>query len=81
MKMKAATLTRTLGPKLAKQLGGGNAGANTQLIDSLPAAQKSVVRVAFAASLMPMWTHVHSLCGRGLDHGVFYWEESSDFAA
>ena len=55
MKMKAATLTRTLGPKLAQQLGGGNAGANTQLIDSLPAAQKSVVRVAFADSLMPMW--------------------------
>lgn len=66
MKKKAGTLTRVLGPKLAQQLGGGNAGANTQLIDSLPEKEKSVVRVAFADSLMPMWIMYTAFAGVGL---------------
>ena len=66
MKKKAGTLTRALGPKLAQQLGGGNAGANTQLIDSLPENEKSVVRVAFADSLMPMWVMYTVFAGVGL---------------
>ena len=55
MQKKGQILARVLGPKLGEQLGGGNAGANTRLIDSLPANEKSVVRVAFADSLQPMW--------------------------
>jgi EmrB/QacA subfamily drug resistance transporter len=66
MKKKAGTLTRVLGPKLAQQLGGGNAGANTQLIDALPEKEKSVVRVAFADSLMPMWIMYTAFAGVGL---------------
>lgn len=66
MKKKAPTLTRVLGPRLAQQLGGGNAGANTQLIDSLPDNEKSVVRVAFADSLMPMWIMYTVFAAAGL---------------
>jgi len=55
MQRKAATLTRALGPQLAERLGGGNAGANTAVIEQLPPDQRSVVRIAFANSMVPMW--------------------------
>jgi EmrB/QacA subfamily drug resistance transporter len=55
MSAKTGQLATTLGPELAQRLSGSAAGANTQVIDSLPAAQKAVVRVAFATSLQPMW--------------------------
>ncbi|KAK1060863.1 hypothetical protein LTR74_011554 [Friedmanniomyces endolithicus] len=55
MAKKSAQLTQLLGPQLAQQLGGGNAGANTGIINSLPAAQRDVVRTYFADSLQPMW--------------------------
>ncbi|KAK3054433.1 hypothetical protein LTR09_004701 [Extremus antarcticus] len=71
MKKKASTLIRALGPKLAKQLGGGNAGAESQLIDSLPMGQRSVVRVAFADSLMPMWAMYTAFAGAGLLSAFF----------
>lgn len=55
MSAKTGQLAASLGPELAGRLSGSAAGANTQVIDSLPAAQKEVVRVAFADSLQPMW--------------------------
>lgn len=71
MKKKAGTLARVLGPKLGQALGGGNAGANTRLIDSLPPNEKSVVRVAFADSLMPMWIMYTAFAGAGLITAFF----------
>jgi EmrB/QacA subfamily drug resistance transporter len=55
MSAKTGQLAASLGPELAQRLSGSEAGANTQVINSLPAAQKEVVRVAFANSLQPMW--------------------------
>ena len=66
MKKKAGFLVRELGPKLAKQLGGANAGAETQLIQSLPEQQRSVVRKAFADSLQPMWIMYTVFAAAGL---------------
>lgn len=55
MSAKTPQLAASLGPETAAQLSGGEAGANTQVINSLPTEQRDVVRVAFADSLMPMW--------------------------
>lgn len=55
MSSKTPQLAATLGPERAAQLSGGEAGANTQVIQSLPPNQREVVRVAFADSLQPMW--------------------------
>lgn len=55
MSAKTGQLATSLGPELAARLSGSEAGANTQVINSLPAEQKDVVRVAFANSLQPMW--------------------------
>ncbi|KAK5674768.1 hypothetical protein LTS10_012504 [Elasticomyces elasticus] len=55
MKKKSAQLTALLGPELAAQLGGGNAGANSGIINGLPHDQRNVVRKYFADSLQPMW--------------------------
>lgn len=66
MKKKAGTLTKALGPKLARELGGGNAGANTRLIDTLPQPQKGIVRNAFANSLSTMWIMYTAFAAAGL---------------
>ncbi|KAF2146450.1 uncharacterized protein K452DRAFT_241213 [Aplosporella prunicola CBS 121167] len=55
MQAKSSTLQEALGPKLAAQLSGGSAGANTEIVDALPSQQRSVARVAFADSLATMW--------------------------
>ncbi|KAM0724242.1 hypothetical protein Q7P37_000124 [Cladosporium fusiforme] len=55
MSAKSGQLVAALGPERAAQLSGGEAGANTQVIEVLPSDQRSVVRVAFADSLQPMW--------------------------
>jgi EmrB/QacA subfamily drug resistance transporter len=55
MSAKTGQLAASLGPEQAAQLSGGEAGANTQVIDALPGPQRNVVRVAFANSLQPMW--------------------------
>jgi EmrB/QacA subfamily drug resistance transporter len=65
MKKKAGALVRVLGPKLAIQLGGANAGANTRIIDALPDNEKGVVRTAFADSLQPMWILYTAFAGVG----------------
>ncbi|KAK5172345.1 uncharacterized protein LTR77_003984 [Saxophila tyrrhenica] len=71
MKKKSSTLIRALGPQLAQRLGGGNAGAESNLIDSLPPGQRSVVRVAFANSLMPMWAMYTAFAAAGLVSAFF----------
>nr|POF20007.1 mfs-type transporter [Quercus suber] len=55
MAKKNGLLTSVLGPQLAQQLGGGNAGANADVINSLPPNERSIYRAAFADSLQPMW--------------------------
>lgn len=71
MEKKSGTLTKALGPKLAKVLGGGGAGAATQLIDGLPQAERSVVQRAFANSLMPMWIMYCCFAACGLVSAFF----------
>lgn len=66
MEKKAGHLAKVLGPQLAEQLGGANAGANTRLIDQLPSAERRPVRVAFANSLQPMWIMYTAFAGAGL---------------
>jgi hypothetical protein len=55
MKSKQPQLAASLGQETASRFGGGSAGANVGLIQSLPDAQKTVARKAFADSLSTMW--------------------------
>ncbi|RYN33529.1 hypothetical protein AA0115_g3203 [Alternaria tenuissima] len=55
MKSKQPQLATSLGPETAVRFGGGSAGANVGLIQSLPDEQKVVARKAFADSLSTMW--------------------------
>jgi hypothetical protein len=55
MSAKTPQLVGVLNPEQAMQLSGGNAGANTRVINALPPGPRDVVRVAFANSLQPMW--------------------------
>ncbi|KAK4981852.1 hypothetical protein LTR66_009655 [Elasticomyces elasticus] len=55
MARKQPQLIAALGPATAARLNGANAGANTQVIDALPPAQRAVARAAIAHSLRPMW--------------------------
>ncbi|KAL6711839.1 hypothetical protein ACN47E_002882 [Coniothyrium glycines] len=55
MKKKQSELAAALGPQTAQRFGGGSAGANVGLIQSLPENQKLVARTAFADSLSTMW--------------------------
>ncbi|CAO2656807.1 Nn.00g056100.m01.CDS01 [Neocucurbitaria sp. VM-36] len=55
MKLKQSQLASTLGPQTASSFGGGSAGANIGLIQSLSDDHKAVARKAFADSLSTMW--------------------------
>lgn len=55
MDQQQAGLVAALGPKVAEQLGGNNAGANTRFIKDLPDQQRWMVQDAFAHSLRYMW--------------------------
>lgn len=48
-------LRASLGAQTAASFGGGAAGANVGLINSLPGPQKAIARDAFAESLSTMW--------------------------
>lgn len=52
---KQPMLRAALGPQLASAFGGGSAGANVGLIQSLPDSEKTLARQAFADSLSTMW--------------------------
>jgi len=71
MKKHSAQLTTLLGRQLAEQLGGGNAGANTQIIDKLPHGERTIVRKYFANSLQPMWLMYCVVAGVGLLASIF----------
>ncbi|KAK5124220.1 hypothetical protein LTR85_001923 [Meristemomyces frigidus] len=71
MQTYSGQLTQALGPQLAKQLGGGSAGANTQVIDALPAGQRQLVRTDFADSLQPMWIMYTVVAAVGLICSLF----------
>lgn len=58
MSQEGPSLVEVLGQELAGQLAGGGATANIELINSLPSAQKAVVRLAFYKSLRSMWIMV-----------------------
>jgi len=66
MQKKSAQLAQALGPQLAQQLSGAGAGANTQVIASLPPTEQTVVRIAFANSLQPMWIMYTCFAATGL---------------
>ena len=66
MSAKTPQLATILGPELAQRLSGSEAGANTQVINSLPGPQKEAVRVAFADSLVPMWIMYLAFSALGL---------------
>ena len=55
MKSQQGSLRASLGDQTASSFGGGAAGANVGLINSLPGPQKAVARDAFANSLSKMW--------------------------
>ncbi|KAH7399379.1 major facilitator superfamily-domain-containing protein [Pyrenochaeta sp. MPI-SDFR-AT-0127] len=55
MKSKQSQLVASLGPQTASAFGGGSAGANVGLIQSLPEAEKAAARKAFSDSLSTMW--------------------------
>jgi hypothetical protein len=55
MKGQQGFLRTSLGDQTASSFGGGSAGANVGLINSLPDAQRSIARDAFARSLSKMW--------------------------
>ncbi|KAF2035828.1 multidrug resistance protein fnx1 [Setomelanomma holmii] len=55
MKKKQSQLVAVLGPQTAASFGGGAAGANVGLIQSLPENEKFAARSAFSSSLSTMW--------------------------
>lgn len=55
MKSKQSQLVAAFGPQTASSFGGGSAGANVGLIQSLPEDQKTLARKAFSDSLSTMW--------------------------
>ena len=71
MNTKTARLVAALGPETAAKLTGGGAGANTELIDSLPRAQKQIAQTAFAQSLHPMWIMYVCFAALGLVVSLF----------
>ncbi|KAL1603858.1 hypothetical protein SLS60_005450 [Paraconiothyrium brasiliense] len=63
---KQPMLRSALGDRTASAFGGGSAGANVGLINTLPANEKEVARKAFADSLSTMWILYVCFAGAGL---------------
>ena len=59
-------LTEALGPQLAAQIGGGNAGANTQIINALPPTERDIVHSALASSMSYIWVMCTAFSAIGL---------------
>ena len=66
MAAKEPLLQSSLGPQMASAFGGGSAGANVRLINTLPEPQKEVARQAFSDSLSTMWILYVCFAGAGL---------------
>ncbi|KAF2874904.1 major facilitator superfamily-domain-containing protein [Massariosphaeria phaeospora] len=68
---KQPMLQEALGPQIASAFGGGSAGANVGLIQSLPDNQKVVARQAFSDSLSKMWIMYVAFAAAGLAASFF----------
>ena len=55
MQKHSAVLSTALGSKLAGELGGGSAGANTAIVAALPPGERGVATQAYTESLRTMW--------------------------
>jgi len=66
MQKKHSILEAALGPTVAALLSGGSAGANVEVVNTLPEAQKVVARKAFYDSLRTMWIIYVAISGLGL---------------
>ena len=55
VRKRQGTLISALGPQLAAQLGGGDAGAQTKVIHALPTDQRTITNMVFANSLTRDW--------------------------
>lgn len=66
MQKKYGSLEAAVGPQQAGVLAGGAAGANTQLIDSLPPDARTAVHFDVAESLQPMWIMYTCISAVGL---------------
>ena len=66
MKKRQGTLAHALGTKIANELGGGSAGANTAVVASLPPAQRAVATEAYTQSLRSMWIFYVAIAAVGL---------------
>ena len=55
MAKQSAALTAALGPKIAGELEGGSAGANTAIVAALPPGQREVATAIYTKSLRTMW--------------------------
>lgn len=52
---RQSVLTAALGPDLAAQVGGGAAGAHTEIIKNLPRGQRDIVHTVLTESLRSIW--------------------------
>ena len=66
MAAKQGMLQAALGAEVASAFGGGSAGANVGLIQSLPESEKGEARRAFADSLSTMWIMYVAFAAAGL---------------
>ncbi|KUJ24664.1 MFS general substrate transporter [Mollisia scopiformis] len=71
MQKRHSSLVASLGPTLANQLGGGNAGASVGIVTALPPAQREIARRAFWESLRIMWILYVAFAALGLFISLF----------
>lgn len=71
MQKKRVLLVSALPARIAEQLSGGSAGANTAVVASLPPAQRMVATMAYTDSLRMMWIFYVCIAAAGLAASLF----------
>ena len=66
MAKQGPMLAMSLPSGVAQALGGGSAGASTQIVASLPPAQRAVATLAYTKSLQTMWIFYTCIAAAGL---------------
>lgn len=66
MNTRQASLSVTVGERVAVELGGGGAGASTEIVKDLPSAQKDAATKAYTDSLKMMWVFFTCISAFGL---------------
>ena len=66
MKAQKATLIAAVGPQIGSVIGGGGAGAATNLIQGLPPAQKAIVDEVYTQSLRDLWIFYTAVAAVGV---------------